>query len=67
LLRLGSAMLIARRLDLPRAGLWLLPARDVLSFAVFLGSFFGRNVRWRDQVFRIESGGRMSVEGDEPA
>ncbi len=27
--------------------LWLLPARDVLSFAVFLGSFFGKSVDWR--------------------
>ncbi len=29
-------LLVAERLDLPRAGLWLLPLRDVLSFAVFL-------------------------------
>ena len=39
---------------LPTAGLWLLPLRDLLSFAVFVASFFGRNVSWRDQLFRVE-------------
>jgi ceramide glucosyltransferase len=59
-----SAALIARALDLPRAGLWLLPLRDALSFAVFLGSFCGRSVSWRDQLFRVEPSGQMSVERD---
>lgn len=66
LLRWISAGLIARWLDLPRARLWLLPLRDVLSFAVFIGSFCGRNVSWRDQIFRVEPSGRMRVEGDKP-
>jgi ceramide glucosyltransferase len=66
LLRWASAGIIARALALPIGGLWLLPLRDVLSFAVFLGSFCGRSVLWRDQLFRVEPGGRMSVEGDKP-
>ncbi len=66
LLRWISAVVTARALDLPRTGLWLLPLRDALSFAVFLSSFFGRNVFWRDQLFRIEPSGQMSVEGDKP-
>jgi ceramide glucosyltransferase len=65
-LRWISAGLIARFLDLPRAGLWLLPLRDALSFAVFLGSFCGRSVAWRDHMFRVEPSGRMRVEGDKP-
>ena len=64
LLRWTSAALIARALDLPRTGLWLLPLRDVLSFAVFAASFCGRSVLWRGQLFRVEPSGRMSVEGD---
>lgn len=64
LLRWGSVALIARVLDLPRRGLWLLPLRDALSFAVFLGSFCGRSVLWRGQLFRVEPSGQMSVEGD---
>jgi ceramide glucosyltransferase len=59
-----SAAFIARALDLPRSGLWLLPLRDALSFAVFLGSFCGRSVSWRDQLFRVEPSGQMSVERD---
>jgi len=66
LLRWGSALTVSRRLGLPRTGLWLLPARDVLSFAVFLGSFCGRSVQWRDRVFHVEASGRMSLEGDKP-
>jgi len=66
LLRWASAGIIARALALPIGGLWLLPLRDVLSFAVFLGSFCGRSVLWRDQLFRVEPGGRMTVEGDKP-
>jgi ceramide glucosyltransferase len=65
-LRWASAALIARSLALPTAGLWLLPLRDVLSFAVFAGSFCGRSVLWRDQLFQVEPGGRMTVEGDKP-
>ncbi len=67
LLRLLSAALIGYRLALPCRRLWLLPLRDVLSFAVFVGSFCGRSVLWRDQLFRVGPGGRMSVEGDKPA
>src|SRR5260370_22026058 len=66
LLRWLSAVMTARALDLPRTGLWLLPIRDALSFAVFLSSFFGRSVFWRDQLFRVEASGQMSVEGDKP-
>lgn len=61
-----SAAIIAHRLDLPRSGLWLLPLRDALSFAVFLGSFCGRSVLWRDQLFRVEPSGQMSIERDKP-
>jgi hypothetical protein len=40
--------------------IWLLPLRDLLSFAVFLGSFAGRSVRWRDDSFRVAKSGTMS-------
>lgn len=66
LLRWGSAAAIARWLRLPRQGLWLLPLRDALSFAVFVASFCGRSVLWRNQQFRVEPSGRLRVEGDKP-
>jgi ceramide glucosyltransferase len=64
LFRWATAGATARILGLPIAGLWLLPLRDLLSFAVFVGSFFGRSVSWRDQLFRIEPSGRIIVERD---
>jgi ceramide glucosyltransferase len=64
LFRWATAGATARVLRLPTTGLWLLPLRDLLSFAVFVGSFFGRNVSWRDQLFRIEPSGRIIVERD---
>lgn len=63
-LRCGVARTLARILDLPTRRLWLLPLRDVLSFAVFVGSFCGRSVSWRDQLFRVDATGRMSADGD---
>jgi ceramide glucosyltransferase len=62
-LRWASAVTIARMLRLPMTGLWLLPLRDLLSFAVFIGSFCGRNVSWRGQLFHIEPSG-IIVERD---
>jgi ceramide glucosyltransferase len=61
-LRWASARLIADALGLSPAKPWLLPVRDVLSFGVFVASFFGRTVFWRDQVFRVEASGRMTAD-----
>jgi ceramide glucosyltransferase len=65
LLRWATAGVIASALGLAANGLWLLPMRDTLSFAVFVASFFGRTVFWRDQLFQVEPSGRMSVDGDQ--
>ena len=67
LLRWASAAAMARWLDLPRGSLWLLPLRDALSFAVFLGSFCGRSIRWRERLLRVEPDGQMRIEGDQAA
>jgi ceramide glucosyltransferase len=63
-LRWATARAIAGALGVPPAKPWLLPLRDALSFAVFVASFFGRTVFWRDQVFQIEASGRMTADGD---
>jgi len=60
-LRLMAARLIARRLDLSAERLWLLPARDILSFSVYVASFFGRRVLWRDHAFEVEPSGRITA------
>lgn len=63
LARWAGAHVAARALGLPTARLWLIPVRDALSFAVFVASFFGRRVFWRDQHFRVEPSGRMTIDG----
>jgi ceramide glucosyltransferase len=63
-LRWATAQVIAGALGLPRVKPWLLPVRDALSFAVFVASFFGRTVFWRDQVFHVEASGRMTADGE---
>jgi ceramide glucosyltransferase len=39
---------------------WLLPARDILSLIVFVGSFFVRVVHWRGTRFRVHARGDLS-------
>ena len=39
---------------------WLLPVRDIISFAVFLLSFFGQQVAWRGARYQIRPSGAMS-------
>jgi ceramide glucosyltransferase len=59
--RWATARVIAGVLGFPPAKPWLLPLRDALSFAVFVASFFGRTVFWRDEVFQVEASGRMTA------
>jgi ceramide glucosyltransferase len=40
--------------------IWLLPLRDLLSFAIFLGSLFGGKVRWRGTHFAVAPDGALS-------
>jgi ceramide glucosyltransferase len=40
--------------------LWLLPLRDLISFAIFLGSLFGGNIRWRGSRFLVAPDGVLS-------
>jgi ceramide glucosyltransferase len=65
--RLAMVRIIDRALDLPTANLWLVPVRDMLSFAVFIASFLGNRVAWRDSTFRIAADGRLVTIGDDRA
>ncbi|HET7594991.1 MAG TPA: bacteriohopanetetrol glucosamine biosynthesis glycosyltransferase HpnI [Stellaceae bacterium] len=70
-LALGCRALMVRMVDralrLPRTPLWLMPARDLLSFAVFVASFLSRTVAWRDRTFRVGREGQLILDGDRPA
>lgn len=67
LCRAVSVRLIDRSLRLPASPIALLPLRDVLSFAVFVASFFARRVEWRDRTFQVGPNGRLTLDGDSPA
>jgi ceramide glucosyltransferase len=42
---------------------WLYPLRDLFGFFFWAGSYFGRTVRWRDDVFRLGRNGLMEKLG----
>lgn len=60
-LALAARMIFALRLNDLRS-LPLIPARDLLSFAVFFAAFFTRSVDWRGARLRMEEHGRLSAE-----
>ncbi|HWB85547.1 MAG TPA: bacteriohopanetetrol glucosamine biosynthesis glycosyltransferase HpnI [Bryobacteraceae bacterium] len=39
---------------------WLIPARDLFGFAVWLGGIFGTSVDWRGEKLRLYADGRIS-------
>jgi len=43
-----------------RKSIWLVPIRDVLSFAVWGASFFGRKILWKDLAFKVNPNGQMA-------
>jgi len=47
---------VERGFGLPLQPYWLVPARDLLSFAVFVASFLGRSVSWRGHRYRLFAG-----------
>jgi ceramide glucosyltransferase len=53
-----------RALGLEASRLWLVPLRDLLSFGVFLASYFTRTVAWRDRKFHVDRQGQLTLEGD---
>jgi ceramide glucosyltransferase len=50
---------IERGYGLPRHPYWLIPVRDLLSFAVFLAGFAARGVSWRGHRYTLESEGTL--------
>jgi ceramide glucosyltransferase len=66
LLTIGSRLamvwfVVVRCLDdsVARRALWLVPLRDLLGFALWVGAFFGSTIVWRGKRFRLGEGGRL--------
>jgi ceramide glucosyltransferase len=45
-----------------RDAIWLVPVRDLLSFATFIGALFASRVEWRGARFRVSSAGAMAQD-----
>ena len=60
-LRIGLHLQVKRFCKKDTADLSLLPARDVLSFAVFLLSFLPLSVEWRGHRFGVRADGAMTT------
>jgi ceramide glucosyltransferase len=54
-----------RALRQPHRDLWLLPIWDIVSFAIFVASFFSTRVVWRGFSFNVDDEGLMSPVQDE--
>ena len=65
LLRLLAAASMHRRLS-PQtfrwSDLWLVPVKDVLNAAIWLGAFVGNRVVWRGVTYRVKKGGELIRE-----
>lgn len=57
---------VERTFELAPQPLWLIPLRDVLSFAVFFRSFVGDDVSWKGHNFHVLSDGTLIPEQRSP-
>lgn len=63
-LRLLLHFAVCDMLKLRDQGLfWMIPFRDVLSFAIWLASYFGKTVEWREERFGIQADGCLAPSG----
>jgi ceramide glucosyltransferase len=53
---------VERRFKLPPHAYWMIPVRDILSFTVYVSSFAGRTVHWRDQDYHVAARGALRTE-----
>jgi ceramide glucosyltransferase len=49
--------------DTTRRKLWLVPLRDALHFAVWVGSFFSNRITWGEAEFQLTGSGEMVAVG----
>lgn len=45
-----------------KQGYWLIPLQDIIAFAVYVASFFGKTVHWQGSDYRVTADGNL-IEG----
>jgi ceramide glucosyltransferase len=63
--RLTLKLLSDRALKQAHRDLWLLPLWDIVSFAIFVASFWSSRVIWRGFSFKVDGDGLLSAAQDE--
>jgi ceramide glucosyltransferase len=58
-IRVALCLCVEHRFGLLPQSYWLLPVRDLISFAVFVSSFFGAAVSWRGHRYHALSDGTL--------
>lgn len=62
--RIASALItggLVLRSSVAAAFCWVAPVWDLYAFSVWVASYVGREVRWRDRVLAIDSEGRIQI------
>ncbi len=57
--RMALCRCVERVFGIARHPYWLIPVRDILSFGIYLASFFGSAVNWRGFRYRVMSDGTL--------
>ncbi|QXQ05530.1 glycosyltransferase [Sphingosinicellaceae bacterium] len=60
--RVAVAVRVDRFTGVPPGPLWMMPARDILSFGLFLASFLVQSVDWRGATLNVARNGRIIGE-----
>jgi ceramide glucosyltransferase len=62
--RAALQMELDRAFHLRRGFYWWGPLRDLISFAVFVASFFGRRVEWRGHRYGVQADNTLAYYGE---
>ena len=65
--RLVVVQSVDAALGVRSAPFWILPARDIMSFAVYVAGFFVRSVDWRGARLKLNDDGRISAATEQRA
>ncbi|MGK9237028.1 bacteriohopanetetrol glucosamine biosynthesis glycosyltransferase HpnI [Inquilinus limosus] len=66
-LRIALCIRFERAYSLPPRPYWLIPARDLLSFAVFVVSYLGSGVNWRGHLYQLVPDGTLVTDRRPPS
>ena len=62
MLRIGLCLAVKQAFGLKDQAYGLAPLRDILSFGIFVASFFGRGVSWRGHSYDVTPGGVLTAK-----